>query len=48
MNKKISVLIPVHKIDEDYKEMLTMALDSMDTFYNDIVVSIICPPEVKS
>lgn len=46
--KNITVLLPVHKINEDYKEMLLMALDSIDTFYNDVIVSIICPSEVKS
>jgi hypothetical protein len=48
MNKKnITVLIPVHRVDGDYKEMLLNALSSMETFHNDVNVSIICPTSVK-
>lgn len=46
--KNITVLLPVHKLDESYKEMLSMAIDSMDTFYNDVKVSIICPANIKN
>jgi hypothetical protein len=48
MNKKnITVLVPVHRVDGDYKEMLLNAISSMETFHNDVAVSIICPPSVK-
>jgi hypothetical protein len=46
--KDITVLIPVHKIDGDYKEMLINALSSVEDFHNDVVVSIICPTSVKN
>jgi len=46
--KNITVLLAVHKIDGDYKEMLSIAIDSMETFYNDVKVSIICPPNIKN
>ena len=45
--KNITVLIPIHKISEDYKEMLNNALESVEDFHNDVKVSIICPNEVK-
>lgn len=49
MNKKnITVLIPVHRVDGDYKEMLLNALSSMETFHNDVNVSIICPTSIKN
>jgi hypothetical protein len=48
MNKKnITVLVPVHRVDGDYKEMLLNALLSMETFHNDVNVSIICPSSIK-
>lgn len=46
--KNITVLIPIHKISEDYKEMLNKALESVEDFHNDVKVSVICPNEVKS
>ena len=45
--KNITVLIPIHKISEDYKEMLNNALESVEDFHNDVKVSVICPNEVK-
>jgi hypothetical protein len=45
--KDITVLIPVHRIDGDYREMLINALSSVEPFHNDVVVSIICPTSVK-
>jgi hypothetical protein len=46
--KNITVLIPIHKISEDYKEMLNKALESVEDFHNDVKVSLICPKEVKN
>jgi hypothetical protein len=45
--KNITVLIPIHKISEDYKEMLNKALESVEDFHNDVKVSLVCPAEVK-
>jgi hypothetical protein len=45
--KNITVLIPIHKINEDYKEMLNKALESVEDFHNDVKVSLVCPAEVK-
>jgi hypothetical protein len=46
--KKITIIIPVHRIDGDYKEMLNNALSSIEDFHNDVVVTIVCPPSVKN
>jgi len=46
--KKITIILPVHRIDGDYKEMLDNALSSIEDFHNDVVVTIVCPPSVKN
>ena len=45
--KKITIILPIHKIDGDYKEMLTNAISSIEDFHNDVILSIICPTKVK-
>lgn len=45
-NKNITILLPIHKIDEDYKEMLKNAMSSVEPFHNDVTVSIVCPKSV--
>jgi len=44
--KNISVIVPVHKIDGDYKEMLLNALNSVTEFIDDVNVLIVCPPSI--
>lgn len=46
--KKITVILPVHKIDDKYDTMLKNALTSVEDFHNDVKVSIVCPIEVKN
>jgi hypothetical protein len=45
--KNITVILPVHKIDGDYKEMLNKAIESTEDFHNDVKVSIVCPEKIK-
>jgi hypothetical protein len=45
--KKITILLPIHKIDGDYKEMLSNAISSIEDFHNDVILSIVCPTKVK-
>jgi DNA-binding MltR family transcriptional regulator len=45
--KKITILLPIHKIDEDESIMLANALTSIENFYDDIILMIICPPEIE-
>ena len=45
--KNITVILPVHKLDGDYKEMLNKAIESTEDFHNDVKISIVCPENVK-
>jgi len=45
--KNITILLPIHKLGEDEATMLPNALTSIEDFYNDIKLTIICPPDVK-
>lgn len=44
--KNITVLVPVHQLDDLHLEMLNNALKSVEDFHNDVTVSVVCPPEV--
>ena len=46
--KKISIILPVHKFDELYKEMFLNAIGSISEFYDDVKLLIICPPQFRS
>lgn len=46
--RKISVIVPVHKINEDYSEMLKNAIESIGEFHDDVNLLIVCPPEIKN
>ena len=35
-------------MNEDYKEMLLNAINSMQDFYNDVIIMIVCPIDVKN
>jgi hypothetical protein len=45
--KKITIILPIHKIDGDYKEMLTNAISSIEDFHSDVILSIVCPTKIK-
>ena len=45
--KNITVILPLHKLDDDYKVMLNNALSSIEDFHNDVKVSIVCPSKLK-
>ena len=45
--KKITIILPIHKIDSDYKEMLSNAISSIEDFHNDVILSIVCPSKLK-
>jgi hypothetical protein len=46
--KNITIILPIHSLDGDYKEMLKNATESIKDFHNDITLSIVCPPSVAS
>lgn len=45
--KNITVIVPIHKIDNEYKEMVKNSLLSIEDFHNDVSVLIVCPKNVK-
>jgi hypothetical protein len=45
--KNITVILPIHTLSDDYKEMLSNALSSVEDFHNDVKVSIVCPTSLK-
>jgi hypothetical protein len=46
--KNITIILPVHKMNEQYKELLVRAVDSVQEFHNDVVLMIVCPTNVKN
>jgi hypothetical protein len=46
--KKITILLPLHKINDEYSVMLNNAISSLEDFHNDVILMIVCPPEVKN
>lgn len=45
--KNITVILPIHTLSEDYKEMLNNSISSIEDFHNDVKVSIVCPKSLK-
>lgn len=45
--KNITIIIPVHKIDDIYSEMLKNAITSVENFHNDVEVLIVAPTSIK-
>jgi hypothetical protein len=45
--KKISIILPVHTLKGDYSELLNNAIKSVEDFHNDVILTIVCPKEVK-
>jgi hypothetical protein len=45
--KNITIILPIHKIDEDYKGMLLNAVESVKEFYNDVKLLIVAPEKIK-
>lgn len=46
--KKITIILPIHKIDESYTEMLKNSVSSIENFHNDVKLLIVCPNELVS
>lgn len=45
--KNITIILPVHKIDDVYKDMLFNSLKSTEDFHNDVKIMIVCPKNIK-
>jgi hypothetical protein len=46
--KNITVILPIHRIEESYRVMLDNAIKSVEQFHEDVKLMIVCPPSVKS
>jgi hypothetical protein len=46
--KNITVILPVHRIEESYRVMLDNSIKSVEQFYEDVKLMIVCPPSIKS
>ena len=46
--KNITVILPVHKLDQDYKTMLENSIKSVEYFYEDVKLLIVCPISIKN
>jgi hypothetical protein len=46
--KKITIILPVYKLDVEDMSMLNNVLTSIDDFHNDVKVTIVCPDSLKS
>lgn len=45
--KNITVILPVHKLDDDYKLMIENAISSVKEFHNDVKLLIVAPTKLK-
>jgi len=46
--KNITVILPVHKLNEEYIVMLTNSIKSVELFYEDVKLLIVHPTEISS
>ncbi len=46
--KKITIILPVHKLDEGYDVMLKNAISSVENFHNDIILMLVHPITLKN
>jgi hypothetical protein len=46
--KNITIILPIHKLDDDYSRMLNHFMSSVNDFHNDVKLMIVCPNEVKT
>jgi hypothetical protein len=46
--KNITVILPVHRIEDSYREMLDNSIKSVEQFYEDVKLMIVCPPSIKT
>ena len=45
--KNITIVLPIHKMDDYYKIMFDNAVSSLDNFYNDVILMIVHPKKLK-
>jgi hypothetical protein len=45
--KKITAILPIHKLNDNYDDMLLNAVESVKEFYNDVKLLIVAPEKLK-
>jgi len=45
--KNITIILPIHKMDKIYGEMLLNSVNSIQDFHNDVKLMIVCPSNLK-
>ncbi len=45
--KKITAILPIHKLTDNYDDMLLNAVESVKEFYNDVKLIIVAPEKLK-
>ena len=43
--KKITIILPIYKLEEDDVIMLKNTLFSVEDFHNDVKITIVCPKD---
>lgn len=46
--KNITVILPLHIMNDEYRIMLQNAVASIEDFHNDVKLMVVCPPSVKN
>jgi hypothetical protein len=46
--KKITIILPIHKLEGLYIDMFNNALASIQNFYEDVKLLIVCPSDIKT
>lgn len=46
--KNITVILPIHLWNDDYKTMFKNAVDSVEEFYNDVKLMVVAPKSISS
>jgi hypothetical protein len=46
--KNISIILPLHKFNDDYHKMLQNAIHSIDDFHNDVKLILVCVDDIRN
>jgi hypothetical protein len=46
--KNITIILPVHKLEDGYNEMLSNAISSVEDFHNDVVLMLVYPTSLQN
>lgn len=46
--KNITIILPVHTLDGDYQDMLDNCVSSVELFYEDVKLLVVCPSDIRN